>query len=197
MTRHLLNLLTALSLLLCVVMCVLWVRSYASDDAVERYVAQSYSQADWSIEDTFYSYRGAMLWVHDRHPDRYGPPQSEDVQWRWFHPLPAEQDPEPQRNDLNLLRATDVRSLVGISTDLSFDRDALRHQWRERGFHIAVPHKWPALVLALLAAPAAVRLVGRVRKSARSRQRRCPSCGYDLRATQGRCPECGTTSGAP
>jgi hypothetical protein len=53
---------------------------------------------------------------------------------------------------------------------------------------------WPTL--ALLAVPSAVLLTLAVRARGRRRRlakelRRCPKCGYDLRATPDRCPECG------
>ena len=52
--------------------------------------------------------------------------------------------------------------------------------------------QWP-VVLFLGVQPAA-RLVMSRRRWRRERDRHCPSCGYDLRATPGRCPECGTAA---
>jgi hypothetical protein len=57
------------------------------------------------------------------------------------------------------------------------------------GERLYSPH---ALAMMILAAPA---VIGLRRVQARLHRRRsglCPSCGYDLRATPDRCPECGT-----
>jgi hypothetical protein len=187
--RRLFNLMTALSLLVLAAVCVLWARSYASGDAVERYVGQQYRQADWNVADTFYSSGGAVLWVHSRHPDRYGPPVSEVVRWQWFHPRSALQ---LQDNDLALRRSPVARPVAGVYTDLSFNRDTFARQWREDGFSVEVPHRSLALVFAILSAVVPARaLVGRLRRSRRSRRGCCATCGYDLRGTRDRCPECG------
>jgi hypothetical protein len=50
----------------------------------------------------------------------------------------------------------------------------------------------PAAVLAVIPlARGASLLVAPARRRLRRARRRCPACGYDLRATQDRCPECG------
>lgn len=53
---------------------------------------------------------------------------------------------------------------------------------------------WPLAASAVLPARW---LWLRVRARRRSRSGRCPTCGYDLRATTERCPECGTASSPP
>src|SRR5690242_4053081 len=69
---RLLGALSLLSLVLCGITAVLWVRSYGPQDALERYVYQQYESADWDIDDKWYSVRGTILWVHRRHRDLYG-----------------------------------------------------------------------------------------------------------------------------
>ncbi|HEY2587891.1 MAG TPA: hypothetical protein VGI81_19260 [Tepidisphaeraceae bacterium] len=71
----------------------------------------------------------------------------------------------------------------------------IRDQWHRR---LDVPVgavRYSYLLIATLAIPFAVTFAGiarRVRRRARRLNHRCPSCGYDLRASNARCPECGT-----
>lgn len=57
---------------------------------------------------------------------------------------------------------------------------------------VAVPHWW---IAATFASPSVLAVLiaacGVLRKRTRTAKNRCPSCGYDLRATPDRCPECG------
>jgi hypothetical protein len=55
-----------------------------------------------------------------------------------------------------------------------------------------IPLWLPLLLTALLPS---VWIRNRHRRLRRLRLARCPTCGYDLRATPGRCPECGTAAG--
>ena len=55
---------------------------------------------------------------------------------------------------------------------------------------IRIPY-WALVALPLV--PLAIRWRRTRRATARTRQGRCPTCGYDLRATTDCCPECGKT----
>jgi hypothetical protein len=170
MTRRLLNLLTALSLLLCAAVCLLWVRSYSTSQFV-----------GWSDPFRFLgalSMHGLLRFEHGTYPnDEQG----------WSHvsyPTPAS---EPGL--WGEVRALDrrggwLRRLGIASARTSYHADG-KQVWRA----LYVPH-W------LLAAPLLLAPLERLRRTLRSRRRRraglCAHCGYDLRVTPGRCPECGT-----
>jgi hypothetical protein len=82
---------------------------------------------------------------------------------------------------------------------VSVDVDAaqlppIREQWHRRLDVRAGTVRYSYLLVATLALPTVLTLTGiarRVRRRARRLHDRCPSCGYDLRASAGRCPECG------
>jgi hypothetical protein len=63
-----------------------------------------------------------------------------------------------------------------------------------RGWALRLGAPMPALILLLLAMPAAHlarRLLRSRRRASRQHRNLCPVCDYDLRATPDRCPECG------
>ena len=163
MTRRLLNVLTALSLLLWVAVCVLWVRSYWVWDHVSRHVCAG---GAWHVLAANSNW-GYVSFDWGRHAAGDQPPRT--VRLRRSGP-PRSPGPDP------LWRRG--------WTDYVVTRDgpyAMRHA--------AAHHGWLAGVLVAL--PAA-RAVGMARRRSRARTGKCLCCGYDLRATPGRCPECGT-----
>ena len=178
MRLHLLNALTAVSLLLCVAVCVLWVRScFVSDrlgrvhftpgiDSEDHHV---YAQAD----------RGVLMltWGGD------AASMFSRVRWTYARFAPSQRRPVYRGDEPAALHAlgigwTDARMLMtGEFHGVARTNLAL-----------------PAVVCAL---PAALRVLrGAVGRRAGAGAALCSSCGYDLRATPSRCPECGRPTAA-
>ena len=173
MRRRLLNLLTALSLLLCAAVCALWVRSYWSAATFDW----------WSVGAGGYEFRvrGASaragsvgFYVAD-----YPPGLCRGSYPLHYHRYRTEGFLPPAHRKLGF--AIERSSPAPGQADVSW------RAWR-------VPCWF--LLLAFAVAPA--RQTARAVSEARLRRRGlCPACAYDLRATPGRCPECGSTTSIP
>jgi hypothetical protein len=184
MKRRLLNLLTLLSLLLCVAAAGLWVQSFrGAGSARWREVAQNggalvrrYAEARWD---------GSRLHLHCGHET-----------WR---------DPGEAAVVASAPGARGLALRPSSYTRFAADRPAWEAlgfgfggssvggpAYAHRGWRITVPF-W-AIVFATCALPAAW-----LRRKWRRRGASglCARCGYDLRATPGRCPECGAVPAAP
>jgi hypothetical protein len=189
MTRHLLNLLTALSLLLCVAVVALWVRSYQQVDAVGWYRG-SVAGTVWTRTRTqCSSSRGSFAILSDelrrslpeyRVAEIRGTADAEYKKFRWGY-------------DARGIGAPPVRWIADAdfkAVGFVFRRRSIQETSRvAREFLLVVP-LWFALVVTAI--PPSIWLRHRQRERRRSRAGLCPSCGYDLRASPGRCPECGT-----
>jgi hypothetical protein len=197
MIRRLFTVLSALSLLLCVAVVVLWVRSYRVNETVAWYVNE------WDGWDGRFRARGA----------------SSDSGGVMFFILRREAhlELEPDAH----LRASFKRGnpdlhRPGYRTDPPAGYPYMGGHykgWGRFGFGFyagdRTPPSWPMshddlflvvphwlLVLAAALLPARWALARRrQRRSRRSALGLCPRCGYDLRATPGRCPECGSAMG--
>ena len=188
MRRRLLNLLTALSLLLCVAAVGLWVRSYWRYDSVAVVDNTVERQGDHGVLWRSYaasSGRGMLRLMVEDH----------EIRIRSDEPWPAPRQAwELRRFAGNLAPRLDLthgRGWLGISSGSGFGMGSGGSS-HER--YLTVPHWAVAFAAAVLAAPLVQR--GRTRRvRQRHRAGSCPTCGYDLRATPGRCPECGATGG--
>jgi hypothetical protein len=178
MTRRFLNLLTALSLLLCVAAFGLWVRSHVVED---RVMWRRVDGAGWVVTSPRYVVVGWELFAGTGWPaDGYG------LSYERGTPAPV--------------TTHVVRMLV-----LGMSRGDRFGQWQRMGFagywwrpasgasnfaRVVVP------LWAVVAATGALPAWRAVRTLARRRHRAgmCAGCGYDLRATPDRCPECGTAA---
>jgi hypothetical protein len=157
--RKLFNLAAAVSLVLCVAVCVLWVRSYFAQDTI----AYDFSDDRPGMNDISVASSNGVLAVHHfAHPTALYPPGL-----RRFVTTPSSMRPTPTWRTF------------------AFDRG---EQNGGRFWRVFAPH-WSAALLC--AVSPALWLSNRRRQRRRVRDRLCPCCGYDLRATPDRCPECG------
>jgi hypothetical protein len=166
-----LSALTVLSLLLCVAVAVMWVRSYwVSDELIwtTAHVDVSTGRA-WN-ENMEYVQSSRGWWAHGNHstdPDAWD---------RYEH----SNRPEGVR-----LREFEWRRTPA----------PLAIQFRATRYGGETPVPYWATVLALAVLPTCRVTLPRVRRWLERRRRdcvgRCGYCGYDLRATPDRCPECG------
>jgi hypothetical protein len=177
MTRRLLNLVTALSLLLSVATAALWVRSYWVRDEWYRDRRVRTAAGGKAAVILVVSGGGKVTCRVGRmdHPWVYGPKTGAE----WWPPPGQTWAFAQWRRDPWRERATWPWAF-GFDTFPQPDPV----QWT-----VDAPHWAPAAAFALLPVARAVPWF-------RRRMRRpglCPHCGYDLRATPDRCPECGTT----
>jgi hypothetical protein len=184
MKRRLLNLLTGLSLLLCVAAVVLWVRSYWTSDFVthRRPAARGggFDVTEWAIwtgkgrvSVARLRFDGARVLVLG--DSGWEPNQRSGWGWTNHDPVPPEDE---------------------ITTPIRTSRYGFGYGWeaptgsRRHGYAAALFPLWlPAMILA------APLVKGVIRRFCRRPAGQCESCGYDLRATPGRCPECGGVGG--
>ena len=170
MKRRLINLLTLLSLLLCVAVVGLWVRSYGRGDAWtvrEREGPQCFSDT-LQLESS----RGGL--TEYRSQSSAGPPP----QWCRVGGGTA---PDSIAETLGFsIRYSAAYSQV-FNTELN---GTLGTYHRE----VRVPY-WSFFSLSSVVP--ALRIASAMRRRHRKSIGLCSSCGYDLRATADRCPECG------
>ena len=164
LARRLFTVCSALSLVLCLAACVLWVRSYGAADSLGaggRHTAGG-----------LVSSRGLLMFLlmTTSTPSSEPPGVSYEVE----RPPPALDVP-----------ATGFLARRGFA----WVRDPF-----PPGFGLpALIVTWPSWFAALVFAPLpAFAIASRCRALLRRHDGLCPTCGYDLRGTPDRCPECGT-----
>ena len=195
MKRRLLNLLTALSLLLCAAVCVLWVRSRNGYDVIlfgggggRLFKVCSDHDGVTVVTLRHWPHAEPVRWLRgqfDTHEYEFNYSAScrqwtGDSLWEWEFPLLGVSaagwlapDEPAARKPFSLVNDVPARS-------------------------VQVPHGLIALAFAAPAAAlAALRVIRRARRRRTAARSHCSRCGYDLRATPDRCPECGTAATTP
>jgi hypothetical protein len=174
---RLFTLLVAFSLLLFLMICILWLRSYRSQEKLTWITVDGYRSvwtAKGSLEISLFQSQNSY-----KPSETAGPKYSSDM-------------PNPPFNGLLFL---------------DFDYPLATFDWQHAGFawhqvretrfgrlHAVgfVPFWSVALLTALLPA---IWIAHRFRFHNRQNSGLCANCGYDLRATPERCPECGSIPG--
>ena len=187
MRRKLFTLCSALSLLLCVAVCVLWMQSYRVRDELVRSSYDDAPEIPLELQHHLALENGVIMLAHTsksglRMLNENG------------RPMYLDEIPPPEWHYSREQLKTDAAPPLGGGF------------WRRLGFSAAAREFWVTesviewkvvtfpcwVVLPPLAAPSALTLLAARKRRRRSRASQCASCGYDLRATPDRCPECGS-----
>jgi hypothetical protein len=192
MTRRLLNLLTALSLLLFLAVVAVWVRSYWRMDQWSGARSTLWCAESRGGRVTLYVVYGwpdpkPLRWHADvRHPPGPGVGIYPRTQWERFGLYrEAGTAVAPMTPDGRAFWDPPARWVPPVIRRFS----PPMAYW-----NFGLPYWMPAAVLAALPIARGYRWLVALRKARRSSAGLCPSCGYDLRATPDRCPECGTAA---
>jgi hypothetical protein len=182
--RRLFTFFTALSLLMCVIVCVLWVRSYFVADGFDW---SSQERTVAALSDSGWTYVAVVNGAARAAPARF----SERPSWSRKESLTIALPYGPTVMVPARSAAGETR-LPGIFAHAvhSFPdsvRPAVLYPVRVVGIGYALITTTFALAPAIMWGSPIVRALRRGGATASL----CPTCGYDLRATPGRCPECG------
>jgi hypothetical protein len=191
--RHVLTFCSALSLMLCVAVCVLWVWSYSNPvqlffvehpprpvypDDMSNYVPYV---AQWSF---------SVVSSHGHLTEK-----RMHVDYHW----PGDTSPEPDWWPKTRAghRKANWSSHLGFGVSYVFGmrtpyRGPIVTGHRDRW----MPHWLLAVVTAVMPLFALTNVIRKRLRTGRTRRGLCPACGYDLRASPQRCPECGAAAAA-
>lgn len=196
MIRHLFNLLAVLSLLLCIAMVMLWVRSYYTGDSFTTLTVTGYYSKKWPNSESGWMTSNKGISTADGRlafgMQSYGRPiRAHELKfaqrspWHWRNVglitlLPPEYGAP---RFVNLHQRDSPPNYLGFGF--------ASYEQRPKGWLVFIPFWF--LVLVFAASAWSCRKLARWSlRMNRLRQGLCPVCAYNLRATPEQCPECGT-----
>jgi hypothetical protein len=191
MRRRLFTIFSAVSLVLCVAMCVMWVRSYWVNDSF--YSSRWWPRGLTSNESAWWLLTGrGVVGIGHRVQQAVESP----VQMANFKPLFIHRDYSWKRErPATPLRSSQASEGIFRRHGFRYEDDPFVLSGVNGYYRECDAPLWAAAVLFAII-PAAQLLTARKRR--RLIGEHCRKCGYDLRATTDRCPECGraaTTKG--
>ena len=179
-----LNLLTLLSLLLCVSVVALWVRSYRVADQLFRQAFEAEGGVTYWTQEAVFVGRGGVVVCRVVQSFPYEP----DIVRRQFGRRTPDFYSSGGPIDAELFPGFARWSALGFRYGGFEERQAGRRA-SKAAWGLVVP-LWAVLVVTAVP-PAVWAWAWTCRRGRRRGPGLCPSCGYDLRATPERCPECG------
>ena len=183
LARHLFTLCSAVSLLLCVAVCVLWVQSYDASDWVQ-WTRFLYQESRDGLEPGVIPQDHYRTFTLSAGRGRVAIEVSEMTQ-------------DASGGDWSGFEHSVDASAPGVGVDppdrFWLERLGIAIRNFDPGVRILLPYWLIASLLTVL--PIAWARM-RWRAHRRMRSGLCAGCGYDLRASPERCPECGTLTAA-
>jgi hypothetical protein len=188
--RIIFNVLTVLSLLLCVATVGLWVRSYFAMDrlAISRFSDEG-KKTFWTWDELKVGKGGIGFNRHVQSGDRAT--FRNDMRRMTSRASPSNAAPlwyqtnPPEYPDFRFASASGDPSIYGFKWGRFSGTEAGYHRPTNFSLQIVVPI-WLVFVVTLCIPLVWLRARRPFRKPGQ-----CAKCGYDLRATPDRCPECG------
>jgi hypothetical protein len=195
LARRLFTFFAALSLLLCVAIGVLWVRSYSHTDQIGRWRRWIDGALLREESSGLVSQGGAMVFITMSwsSPSEWGPGGYGSGGRPGRLPLLFDRSgwiSDPQRwSEVRFADVDGVWKFCGICWEVGQAGLGGRYGETLDVRFVRIPNGFVLLPLGLFPG---VSLIARVRRDIRRRRGLCANCGYDLRATPDCCPECGT-----
>jgi hypothetical protein len=184
--RHIFTACAALSLLLCVAVGVLWVRSYWLSETIERFAGDQRQSIGSNRGTITFNWAQFRPLVGVPIANSVSPPFTRYRRSESYHPSVPTLVQDPGRKFDYRMMGFRVASSAGGRVTMG---SVIGTLIIPPHITLGAPH-W--FLLTLLAILPIMRLAPRRRR----RPGWCQNCGYDLRASPDRCPECGTPAPA-